>query len=393
MSTATSAIKYNVVYDDGEASSVTAFIDGEPYVALPDHPNFKLIVSTLEDPSATDDQVIEAFDVGRAISRKFTRLSERVTINSGAIFLDGVRIESALGTTILAFHADGQEDFQPLVNFLEKIEQNPNPHSREHAFRWLGKHKFSICPDGDIIAYKGVERLSNGKLVSRSHGTAMCNGEVITGAIPNDPGCIVEMPRDEVQFDPGVGCSTGLHVGNWRYASSFARGAVLRIKVNPRDIVSVPTDSYDEKMRVCRYLSLNEVQAEDRSMLYVDEVMGTIANRSRDRVLKQAKVRKSASRKPSVVSRASKKVSTTAKAAARGAKSVVRAQPKYYEDFTKANFAKVDYSVLRWLAKEWGVKVSDRTTPGYVTALAKAASVRRRELKNRKMKKNQRTAR
>ena len=61
------------------------------------------------------------------------------------------------------------------------------------------------------------------------------------------------MPRGDVEHDPGVGCHVGLHAGTWDYASSFAQGAVLTVEINPRDVVSVPTDCQDQKMRVCRY--------------------------------------------------------------------------------------------------------------------------------------------
>jgi hypothetical protein len=61
------------------------------------------------------------------------------------------------------------------------------------------------------------------------------------------------MPRDQVQFDPGVGCHTGLHVGTFEYAAGFAQGALLEVVVNPRDVVSVPTDCGAQKMRTCRY--------------------------------------------------------------------------------------------------------------------------------------------
>jgi hypothetical protein len=60
------------------------------------------------------------------------------------------------------------------------------------------------------------------------------------------------MPRDRVTFDPNNGCSFGLHVGTFSYANSYG-STVLEVHVNPRDVVSVPTDCQDQKMRTCRY--------------------------------------------------------------------------------------------------------------------------------------------
>jgi hypothetical protein len=37
---------------------------------------------------------------------------------------------------------------------------------------------------------------------------------------------------------------------------------VLEVHVNPRDVVSIPDDHQDAKMRVCRYVVIGEVTAE-----------------------------------------------------------------------------------------------------------------------------------
>jgi hypothetical protein len=69
------------------------------------------------------------------------------------------------------------------------------------------------------------------------------------------------MPRSEVEWDPTVGCHRGLHVGTWDYAYGFAQGAVMEVHVNPRDVVSVPTDSDAAKVRCCRYTIVRVIDA------------------------------------------------------------------------------------------------------------------------------------
>jgi len=56
-----------------------------------------------------------------------------------------------------------------------------------------------------------------------------------------------------------VGCHTGLHVGTYAYASNFGQGALLEVQVNPRDVVSVPTDCSAAKMRTCRYVVVDTI--------------------------------------------------------------------------------------------------------------------------------------
>ena len=54
-----------------------------------------------------------------------------------------------------------------------------------------------------------------------------------------------------------MGCYAGLHVGALDYVASYgspdAEDNIIIVKVNPRDAVSVPTDSSHQKLRTCRY--------------------------------------------------------------------------------------------------------------------------------------------
>lgn len=228
---------------------VTVVVDGVPYSASNEHPNFREI---LQLATEGDTAVVDLFDVSATVAKKFEYLSERVSVSDGRVFFDGKEVHSVLNTQIVDFMKAG-EDFMPLVNFYDKLEQNPNPDSREQLYAWLDAHKFTITPEGDLLGYKGVKKLADGKYESVNHGRAIVNGVEVRGAIPNNIGDVVTMPRDEVQFNPSVGCSTGLHVGTWNYAKDWAKGEVLEVIVNPRDVVSVPHDCYAQKLRTCRY--------------------------------------------------------------------------------------------------------------------------------------------
>jgi len=229
---------------------ITVVVDGEPYCASNEHPNFSEIV---DRASKGDASVVDLFDVSNTIAKKFEYLSDRVSVSDGVVYFDGEPINSVLNTQIVEFMKNGM-DFMPLVNFYEKLEQNPNEDSRNQLYAWLDAHKFTITPEGDLLGYKGVALDANGDYVSVNHGRAIVNGQEVRGAIPNKIGDVVTMPRSEVQFDPSVGCSTGLHVGTWNYAKDWAKGAVLEVAVNPRDVVSVPHDCSAQKLRTCRYV-------------------------------------------------------------------------------------------------------------------------------------------
>lgn len=240
-------IQYHLIRNEDGESNIVVFIPGSaPQVAHESHPNFEKI---LAGAVKNDESILALFDVAATVGAKFRRLSERVTTRFGKLFLDGVEVNNALTEQVLRFMEEGVEDWQPLVNFFENVQSNPNEHSREQLFNWLSQEDFTITDDGMIVGYKGV----TSGLMSINSGKAVVDGEVVTGKIPNALGSIIEMPRNEVQWDPSIGCCTGLHVGTYEYASGFAQGALLEVHVNPRDVVSVPTDCNWAKVRTCRY--------------------------------------------------------------------------------------------------------------------------------------------
>jgi hypothetical protein len=262
-------LHYTLVKNEEGERNLTVFFPGEGVKpAHESHPNFEAI---LEGVFNDDPTVIDLFDVALTAGTKFENLSERVTVANGRVYFDGVEMNTVLTNQIVTFIREG-EDFGPLVNFYEKIEMNPNEHSREHLYKFIQVNEdnetgaFTITDDGNFIAYKGVSDDGNGGYVSGSSGKATVDGEVIVGQIPNAVGSVVEMPRDEVRFDPNNHCSTGLHVGTFPYASTFANGAMLKVLINPRDVVSVPNDSA-EKMRVCRYKVVEIIEAPETAVV------------------------------------------------------------------------------------------------------------------------------
>lgn len=262
-----SNVLYSIVQSD-LTTAVTVVHDGEVYVADNTHPNFESIVKAClaDDPSVTD-----LFDVTRQVQQYLDRLSNRVAVANGRVYFDGDEVDNSLTRQMLRFLESGVGNWAPLVFFMENLAQNPSPHSREQLYDWLKDRDFTLTSDGCFLAYKGVIPSGEGYYLSISSGSAYVNDELVTGQIRQEVGDVVTMGRSKVAFDPGVGCSTGLHAGTWEYASDFARGAVLTVKINPRDVVSVPTDCEAQKLRVCRYEIVSEIEVEYNEPVWDDE--------------------------------------------------------------------------------------------------------------------------
>jgi len=256
--------------EDEDGQTLSALVNGTVFVADDTHPYFDAI---LQGVRSGDSGVAELFDLAKAAGEKFTALTDRVSVKGGTLYLDGDPVHDALAGQVVRFIEEGVEDWKPLVAFFENTQANPNEHSREQLFNWLAREEFSITADGLIVGYKGVRKTDAG-YESIHSGRAVVNGEEKSGRIPNGIGDVIEMPRSQVQFDPSIGCHTGLHVGNFDYANGFAQGALLEVTVNPRDVVSVPSDCSAQKMRVCRYtvVGLIEQKYEQPLRVYDQEV-------------------------------------------------------------------------------------------------------------------------
>lgn len=268
--------KYNIVRRKGEPTSVTIFYKGDDYVATSAHPNFDIIIKAIERGDKAK-KIVGLFDAYQSIGDRFraaakkavnalagaelvrqekiNRISKKVTVKDKKVYYEGKEVHGALADTIATFMTEGNEDFGPLALFLEKVMTNPNEHSREQLFTWLRHLSFHITDDGDFLAYKYVRD----DYTSDSSGVGIVNGKRVNGHLDNSIGNTIEMPRKMVTHDPTKTCAAGLHVGTKAFVWSQHK-RLLMVKVNPRDVVSVPTDANGQKLRVCRY----EVMADAR---------------------------------------------------------------------------------------------------------------------------------
>ena len=255
--------------EDAKGKSLSIFFDNGDSETIPEsHVSFKAILQKWLENNVVDEEIRELVNVLQTVATKMSALSERVSATGKEIYFDGDVLRGELSSHIKEAFSEGRSlDFKPLVNFLEKAKTNPSLESVDALYRWIKQGDLVIDPDGDIIAYKGTRLDANGVPHSVSRGTAFVNGEEVEGNIPNVAGTVITMPRSEVNGDGKVACSTGLHAGTHSYASSFAPHLIL-VKINPRDVVSVPEDSSSQKLRVSRYVVLHEVKDRLESKYY-----------------------------------------------------------------------------------------------------------------------------
>lgn len=253
--------------------SVTYSSDGDIATIPESHEAFGQLIKLLV-AEAPEDEIRGLVDIFLGASKKLTALSERVSVRGNRLLFDGDPINGTLVEYILELHAHGEsEKLGAYVNFLEKVKTNPAIETIDGLWKWIQHGDLTVTPEGDVLFYKGC--IGNGDArTSSSQGTAFVDGEEITGKIPNPDGAVVTMPRSTVDDGGWSMCSTGLHVATYAFASGFARehgnggGDVVVVKVNPRDVVSVPNDSSFQKLRVCRYTVLHAVEDRLNTRVY-----------------------------------------------------------------------------------------------------------------------------
>jgi hypothetical protein len=178
---------------------------------------------------------------------------ERVveTVSKGELKLDHVgTLKDKDNTPVDPLVRDYLDDFmkkglslKPLVFLAENIKKAKSQFVRDQMVRFLRAGKFQITEDGCFIAFKGVS-IVGGKLVDKHSGT-----------FSNEVGVSPRMDYDKVDDNPHETCSRGLHVGSWGYMGHYSSStdSILAVKVNPADVVSVPYEYQDQKMRTCGY--------------------------------------------------------------------------------------------------------------------------------------------
>lgn len=249
-------MQFNLVRRDGSAN-ITVVVDGDMLTADDQHPLFDEIVDAA---IAGDESVVDLFDTSRRAAAVLENLSERVQVANSRVWVDQTEVDDVFADLLINLLDEGDEtNYQPYVNFLEKVYSNVSEGIRENLSRWLKAEQFTILANGNILGYRGL----NADYTSKHAGPGIVNGVNVNGHLDNSVGNVVELPAHLVEENAAVGCASGLHVGTHAYASSWAGygGVVVSVEVDPRHVRSVPYECESQKMRVSKYKVLDTITA------------------------------------------------------------------------------------------------------------------------------------
>lgn len=226
------------------AKGVTLFFGAKPVPVDSTHLYFGEIIEELKKGvEASVDRLKELSNIPEAIKGK---LYGDVTVTDGQIYYQNRPVNNTLTAKMIQVMKEGW-DIGIWANFLNNVMQNPSQVAIDELYLFLEKAQMPITPDGYFLAFKKV----------RNDYTSIHDGKT-----DNSIGSKPSMPREDVDANRNNTCSRGLHFCAHDYLAAFGdttNSRVLILKINPADVVAIPSDYANAKGRAWTYEVVGEI--------------------------------------------------------------------------------------------------------------------------------------
>lgn len=223
------------------SDSVTCFVDGNSYTVNKQAHTFDLVLDAIK--AGDEDALRKAVTVKKTIVDTMKTASDKVYIEDGEIFYEDRAVTGLVASRIFDMLKIGL-DVKPMVKFIENLMQNPSKRAVDELFGFLDACNLPITEDGHFLAYKRVRADYK---------------DVHSGTMDNSVGQILSMPRNAVDEDKDRTCSYGLHFCSYSYLRHFSGDRIMVLKINPADVVAIPSDYNNAKGRTCKYEVVDEL--------------------------------------------------------------------------------------------------------------------------------------
>ena len=244
-----------------QGDSLTIYIENRAHtINRETHPNYNRVLDAIRNGDW--DAIPDLVDITRAIAN-YVSENKDIEVKDGDVYFEGRPFANALTDRLIGMLEEGFP-VDALCNFITNLKKNPSKRAVDELYGFLEKNKLPITPDGHFLAYKKVQENYT---------------DIHSGKFDNSVGEVCEMPRNEVNEDKDQTCSTGLHFCSLEYLPNFGWGSgnrVIILKINPRDVVSIPSDYNNAKGRTCRYEVVDEHDTGDRETRDYEEAFDSI---------------------------------------------------------------------------------------------------------------------
>ena len=234
--------------------SISLIYQNKPYNINDSHPNFESIKHSLLNKDYSNLENI--LDLPKFISQKLSKFPNTdLEIVEDVVQYQGYPIHDTLSDKLIEDLENGY-DIKGFSLFVNNLMQNPSNTAIKELYLFIQKANLPITDDGCFLAYKKVNE--NYK-------------DIHTDTFDNSVGKICQMPRNQVDDVRDNTCSNGLHFCSYEYLPCFGTGPgnkVVIVKINPKDVVSIPSDYNDTKGRTCKYEVIGEVENWEESDVF-----------------------------------------------------------------------------------------------------------------------------
>lgn len=244
-------------------TGIVLFMNNKPQKFVSSDPKYAAIIAALRLPSEQQEEAIEKALREASPNREMAQKGFQVNVATQEVAYHGELLPAPLAQKVFSLIRENLP-VTLLEKFWENLKKNPSYNSVRELYDFLSYKELPITEDGCFLAYRGLQK--DFYSIRGNTSTKVIQGNVNSqGQIFNGVGEYIEVERNSVDDDRDNQCSFGVHAGSWQYASQWSQGGMVVVKINPKDVVSVPKDYDCQKLRCCAYSVVSEVKEEIRA--------------------------------------------------------------------------------------------------------------------------------
>lgn len=242
-----------MLYFKDDKQLTVHFANGDVAVWSATNPEMPHILELCKNAQWGEIEILH--NVNKAIMK-----SKSVVVEKDTMKIDGVTVVNT-DTPIMKFIKILQEkgvidsEINRIKPFLENMFKNPFIDAVQEIYDYCKAMDFEITDDGCFLAYKNV-RSDLGSIFDN-------------GATKHKIGEYTEVKMYDTERTNT--CSKGLHFCSKSYLQHYVGEVTIIVKINPRDVVSIPVDYNFAKGRCRKYLVVGILNDKDKMLSDVDE--------------------------------------------------------------------------------------------------------------------------
>lgn len=242
-----------MLYFKDDKQLTVHFANGDVAVWSATNPEMPHILELCKNARWGEIEVLH--NINKAIMK-----SKNVVVEKDTIKIDGVTVSNT-ATPIMEFIKVLQKkgvidsEISRIKPFLENMFENPFIDAVQEIYDYCKAMDFEITDDGCFLAYKNV-RSDLGSIFDN-------------GATKHKIGEYTEVKMYDTERTNT--CSKGLHFCSKSYLQHYVGEVTIIVKINPKDVVSIPVDYNFAKGRCRKYLVVGILDDKDKMLSDVDE--------------------------------------------------------------------------------------------------------------------------